>query len=45
MKEHEENQDPETEAAKWNSAIIHFSIYTCYTISEEKVMQETTERT
>ncbi len=22
-------QDPETEAAKWNSAIIHFIIYTC----------------
>ncbi len=22
-------QDPETEAATWNSAVIHFIIYTC----------------
>ncbi len=31
-------QDPETEAAKWNSAIIHFIIYTCaYTVTHENV--------
>ncbi len=23
------DSEPETEAAKWNSAIIHFNIYTC----------------
>ncbi len=27
--QHEQYKDPETEAAKWNSAIIHFVIYTC----------------
>ncbi len=27
--QHAQYQDPETEAAKWNSAIIHFIIYTC----------------
>ncbi len=29
VSQHEQYQDPETEAAKWNSAIIHFIIYTC----------------
>ncbi len=29
VSQHEQHQDPETEAAKWNSAFIHFIIYTC----------------
>ncbi len=27
--QHEQYQDPETEAAKWNSAVIDFIIYSC----------------
>ena len=29
MRQHEQHQAPETEAAKWDSVIIHFNIYTC----------------
>ncbi len=29
VSQHAQYQDPETEAAKWNSAIIDFIIYTC----------------
>ncbi len=29
VRQHPQYQDPKTEAAKWNSAIIHFIIYTC----------------
>ncbi len=29
VSQHEQYQNPETEAAKWNSAITHFIIYTC----------------
>ncbi len=29
VSQHAQHQDPETEAAKWNSAVIHFIIYTC----------------
>ncbi len=29
VSQHTQYQDPETETAKWNSAVIHFIIYTC----------------
>ncbi len=29
VSQHEQYQDPETEAAKWNSVIINFIIHTC----------------
>ncbi len=29
MRQHAQYRDPETEAAKWNSAFISFIIYTC----------------
>ena len=29
-------QDPETKAAKWNSVIIHFIIYSCVKMSSVK---------
>lgn len=29
VSQHAQHQDPETEAAKWNSAIVHFITYTC----------------
>ncbi len=29
VRQHEQYHNPETEAATWNSAIIHFIIYTC----------------
>ena len=29
VSQHTQYQDPETEAAKWNSAIVSFIIYTC----------------
>ncbi len=29
VSKHVQYQNPETEAAKWNAAIIHFIIYTC----------------
>ncbi len=29
VSQHAQYQDPETEAAEWNSAIIHFTIWTC----------------
>lgn len=29
MSQHATRQDPETEAARWDSAIVHFIIYIC----------------
>lgn len=29
VSQHEQHQDPEIEAVKWDSAIIYFLIYTC----------------
>ena len=29
MSKHEKYKNPETKAAKWNSAIVHFNVYTC----------------
>ncbi len=42
MSQREQHQAPETEAAKWNSAIISFIIYTCDfpTVTSQNVFWE-----
>ncbi len=41
VSEHEQYQDPETEAAKWNSAMFRFVIYTCgFTVTCQNIFCE-----
>ncbi len=42
ISQHAQHKDPDTEAAKWNSAIINFIIYICafYTVIFQNVFRE-----